>query len=145
MLLAYFLEAMKMDEELSGKVIGAAIEVHRHLGPGLLESIYELCLAKEFDIRGIPYEQQKGVDLTYKGLELHSGYRIDFLIADQMILELKSVEEFSPLYISQTLTYLRLFNLRVGLVINFNVSVLKNGIKRVINDSKTPQILVSTA
>ncbi len=106
--------------------------MHSHLGPGLLESIYEMCLSKELEECGISYERQKSVPLKYKGIVLEGGYRIDFLIENEIILELKAVEDISPLHVAQVLTYLRLLNLKTALLINFNVPLLKQGIKRLM-------------
>ncbi len=119
-----------MDDLITEKIISSAIEVHRYLGPGLLESTYERCLAKEFDIRNIPYERQKACSLTYKGLSIEDGYRIDFLIENEVILEIKAVDAISPIHDAQVLTYLRLLQCKRGLLLNFNVPLLKAGIKR---------------
>jgi GxxExxY protein len=120
-----------MDENaLSKEIIGAAIEVHRHLGQGLLESAYEQCLAHEFHSRGIPFEQQKPVPVAYKGVKLDCGFRVDFLVGGLVVVELKAVEELVPLHEAQLLTCLRLSGVRVGLLINFNVPVLKDGLVR---------------
>jgi GxxExxY protein len=119
-----------MSDLITEKVLGAAIEVHRQLGPGLLESTYEKCLAKELDLRKIRYERQKICPLLYKGLMLEEGYRIDFLVEDEVVLEIKSVNEIFSIHDAQILTYLRLLNLRRGLLLNFNVPILKTGIKR---------------
>ncbi len=119
-----------MDDLITEKIIGSAIEVHRHLGPGLLESTYERCLAKEFDIRKIRYERQKACPLMYKGLSIEEGYRIDFLVEDEVILEIKSLEAIAVIHDAQVLTYLRLFQRKRGLLLNFNVPMLKAGIKR---------------
>ncbi len=116
--------------ELSGRVIGAAIEVHKHLGPGLLESAYEACLCREFDLLGIPYERQVSLPVEYKGLHLDGGYRLDLVIDRQILLELKSVEELLPIHEAQLLTYMKLSGINIGLLINFNVPVLKDGVKR---------------
>jgi GxxExxY protein len=118
---------------LSGKVIGAAIEVHRALGPGLLESAYELALEHELTIQGIRVERQKAVALNYKGVDLGDGFRIDLLADDKLIVEVKSVESVLPIHEAQLLTYLRLTGKPLGLLINFNESVLKSGVKRVVN------------
>lgn len=128
-----------MDEEkelnlLTGKIIGAAIEVHNYFGPGLLESTYEECLCHELEFRGISFERQKSIPLLYKGKELNCGYRMDIIVENKVIVELKSVDSFSPIHGVQLLTYLRLTNNKVGLLINFNVSVLKNGLKRIVNN-----------
>ena len=116
--------------DLSGRVIGAAIEVHKHLGPGLLESAYEACLCRELDLLGIPYERQVALPIEYKGLHLDGGYRLDLVVEGQLVLELKSVEELLPIHEAQLLTYLKLSGIKIGLLINFNVPVLKDGVKR---------------
>src|SRR5690348_2413196 len=116
--------------DLTRAVIGAAIEVHRTLGPGLLESAYEACLARELELRGIPHERQRPLPLTYKGEELDCGYRIDLLVADSLVVEIKSVEQMQPIFEAQLLTYLRLGGWQIGLLMNFNVPVLKDGIMR---------------
>ena len=118
--------------ELTHAVIGMAIEVHRELGPGLLESAYEECLAHELRQSTLNFARQKPVPVTYKGLELDCGYRIDLLIEDRLVIELKSVEELIPLFDAQVLTYMKLANKSVGLLINFNVPVLKMGLKRFV-------------
>lgn len=123
-----------MDEkELSGGVIGAAIEVHRLLGPGLLESAYELALERELVLRGLPAERQKPVPLEYKGLALGEGFRLDLLIGNCLIVEIKAVDHLLPIHEAQLLTYLRLSGTRFGLLINFNEKILKAGIRRVVN------------
>jgi GxxExxY protein len=123
-----------MDErELSGDVIGAAIEVHRVLGPGLLESAYELALERELILRGHHVERQKPVSLEYKGMPLGEGFRLDLLVDDRLLLEVKAVEVLLPLHEAQLLTYLRLSAKRFGLLINFNEKILKGGIRRVMN------------
>ena len=119
--------------DLTGAVIGAAIEVHRVLGPGLLESAYEECLCFELKIRDIVYKRQKDLPINYKGNNLDCGYRLDLLIEDVLIVELKSCEHLLPIHEAQLLTYLRLSRKKIGLLINFNVPVLKDGIKRLIN------------
>jgi GxxExxY protein len=119
-----------MEEDLTREIIAAAIEVHRHLGPGLLESTYQTCMAREFVLRGIQFEQQKVVPVEYKGVRVECGYRLDFLVARRVILELKAVETMHHVFEAQVLTYLRHTGCRVGLLINFNVPVLKAGIKR---------------
>ena len=117
---------------LTGKIIGAAIEVHKALGPGLLESAYEECLCHEFTLRQLHFKRQQANPLEYKGTKLDCGYRIDLLIEDLVILELKSVESLLPIHEAQLLTYLKLTDFNVGLLINFNVPVLRDGIKRLI-------------
>jgi len=122
---------MKKDiNNLTGKVIGAAIEVHKALGPGLLESAYEECLCHEFKLRSFPFERQKELPIEYKGVTLDCGYRLDIVLWSKIILELKSCNELQPIHEAQLLTYLKLTGLKVGLLINFNVPVLKDGIKR---------------
>jgi len=124
-----------MDEDLSGIVIGAAIEVHRHLGPGLLESSYSAALAREFSLRGIVAEREYPLVARYKGEILDDAYRIDFLVAGRLVVELKTVERILPLHRSQVLTYLRWTDCHLGLLINFNVPLLRDGVSRVINKS----------
>ena len=113
-------------------IIGAAIEVHRHLGPGLLESAYEECLCEEFSIRKIPFKRQIALPVSYKSKKLDIGYRVDLLVKDEVVVELKTVESILPIHEAQTLTYMRLGGWQVGLILNFNVTVLKNGIKRLV-------------
>lgn len=125
-----------MEQFITQKIIGAAIEVHRRLGPGLLESTYELCLAQELKFQNIPFERQCSYPLIYREAILESAYRIDFLVESQVVVEIKAVETLSNLHVAQLLTYLRLLNLRKGLLLNFNVPVLKDGIKRVSNDKE---------
>lgn len=111
-------------------VISAAIEVHRSLGPGLLESAYQQCLAREFSLRGIPFQRERWLALDYKGVRIEQAYRLDFLVADSVVVEVKAVESLTLIDEAQLLTYLRLGGWKVGLLINFNVSVLKQGIRR---------------
>ena len=118
--------------EITSAIIGAAIEVHRQLGPGLLESAYLECLSRELVLRGIPFEREKALPLEYKGVRLECGYRLDLLVAGCVVVEIKSLEALAPVHDAQLLTYLRLGGWRVGLLINFNVAVLKNGIHRKI-------------
>lgn len=120
------------EDPLSNAIIGAAIEVHREFGPGLLEGIYESALAKEFDLRQIPYERQKPIVVEYKGSALDVGFRIDFLVADLVIVELKSVDQLAPIHDAQVLTYFKLTSKRLGLLLNFNVPRLRQGIKRLV-------------
>ena len=117
---------------LTGEIIGAAIEVHKALGPGLLESAYEECLSREFGLRQLHFKRQQAIPVEYKGVKLDCGYRIDFSIEDLVILELKSVDSLQPIHEAQLLTYLKLTGFKVGLLINFNVPVLKQGIRRLI-------------
>ena len=124
---------MKVEfDELSNKVIGFAIEVHRNLGPGLLESTYEKCLARELTLENIPFKVQYPLPIEYKGIKLDCGYRIDLLIDDNLIVELKSVDRFLNIYETQVLTYMKLAKINIGLLINFNVERLKDGIKRFV-------------
>jgi len=118
--------------DISGQVIGAAIEVHKTIGPGLLESIYEDCLSVELERRRIPFERQKGIDIEYKGVKLNSQYRLDLVVNNMVVVELKTVDELAPIHDAQLLTYLKLTGLKVGLLINFNVSVLRDGVKRLV-------------
>lgn len=120
------------ENELTSLIIGSAIEVHKNLGPGLLESVYETCLAKELKLQGVPFQQQVGLPVEYKGEKCEVGYRIDILVDKKVIVEIKSVEAIHPVYEAQLLTYLRLSECKVGLLINFNVPVLKDGIKRMV-------------
>lgn len=117
-------------EELTEKVIGAAIEAHRELGPGLLESAYEAALAHELVLRGVRFARQKEMPVRYKGFLIEVGYRLDILVEEAVIVELKAVTEMHPIYEAQLITYLRLSGCRVGLLINFNVPRLKDGITR---------------
>ncbi len=119
--------------ELSNRIIGAAIEVHKALGPGLLESIYEECLSHELELRGLCFERQRPLTVTYKGKSLQCGYKLDLVVEKQIILELKSCESIEPIHRAQLLTYLRLSDLRLGLLLNFNVSVMRDGIIRIVN------------
>ena len=113
-------------------IIGASIDVHRELGPGLLESTYEACLAYELVQRGLKVERQKPLPVVYKGLKLDVGYRVDLLVEDRVIVELKAVDRLEPIHEAQLLSYLRLSGCKVGLLINFNVRVLRDGLKRLI-------------
>ena len=122
--------------EISGQIIGSAIEVHRALGPGLLETAYEACLAYELFQRGLAVERQKHLPITYKTVELDAAYRLDLLVERRVVVELKAVEQVYPIHKTQLLTYLKLSGLKLGLLINFNVKVLKDGIDRVIYDKK---------
>lgn len=117
---------------LSERIIGCAIEVHRHLGPGLLESAYEACFVHELELAKIPVTKQQIIPLIYKGMQLDYGYRLDVVVDDTIICELKAIDRIEPIHQAQLLSYLKLTNKRLGLIINFNVKVLRNGIKRVI-------------
>jgi GxxExxY protein len=125
--------AMERADLLSNEVIGAAIELHRCLGPGLLESAYEACLCHELRLRGLPFERQVPLPVVYKGLEIDAAYRLDVKVEGLVVLELKAVEKLEPIHQAQLTTYLRLADLWLGLLLNFNVVVLKNGIKRIVN------------
>ena len=115
---------------LTKEIIGAAIEVHRHLGPGLLESAYKQCLARELTLREIPYQCEWPLPLEYKGMRLNCGYRVDILVNDTVVVETKSVEAIAPVHEAQLLTYMRIGGWHVGLLINFNVLALRTGIRR---------------
>lgn len=119
-------------DELSNTVIGCAIEVHRELGPGLLESAYEQCLAHELTTKQIPFELQKVMPVVYKSVKIDCGYRIDILVADKLIVELKAVATVEPIHEAQLLTDLKLAKAKTGLLINFNVPQLKQGLKRIV-------------
>ena len=116
--------------DLTRVIIGAAIEVHRSLGPGLLESAYHICLARELEIHGIPFKFKWPLPLEYKGLRLPKGYEMDLLVEDAVVVEVKSIVAIAPIHEAQLLTYMRLAHLRVGLLMNFNEVVLKDGIRR---------------
>ena len=122
---------MKFDE-LSKRVIGCAIEVHRNLGPGLLESTYEQCLAHELKGAGIPFMLQHPMPVNYSGVKLDCGYRVDLFIDNKIIVELKSVEKLLPIHQAQLLTYMKLAEIKIGLLMNFNVRFMKNGIKHMV-------------
>jgi GxxExxY protein len=117
---------------LTQKIIGCAIEVHRHLGPGLLESAYEECLCFELHQEGLRFERQKAVPIVYKEIKLECGYRLDILVENEIVIEIKSVDAISPLHQAQVLTYLRFANKKLGLLFNFNVKILKDGIRRFV-------------
>ena len=119
-----------LDNEITQRVIGAAIEVHRQLGPGLLESAYEECLCHELHIRKLNFERQKPIPLVYKDSKLDCGYRLDLLVEGRIVVELKSVDGLGPIHEAIVLTYLKLSGHRLGLLINFNVTLLKDGIRR---------------
>lgn len=123
----------RQENDISGKIIGAAIEVHKKLGPGLLESAYEECLCCEMQLSGIEFKRQVPLSLNYKGVVLDCGYRLDLLVEDKVIVELKSIEGLEPIHEAQMLTYLKLRNAWLGLIINFNVIMLKDGVRRLVN------------
>ena len=124
---------METLNQLSYNVIGCALEVYRTLGPGLLESVYEKALIHELTIRDIPVRAQVDIEMNYKGVNLGDGLRLDLLVDNRLIVELKSVEELKPVHYKQLRTYLKLTNLRLGLLINFNVDDIMDGVKRVVN------------
>jgi len=119
--------------KITNQIIGAAIEVHKILGSGLLESAYEECLCYELGLRDLSFERQVSLPLNYKGIELECGYRLDIIVEKHIIVELKTANRIEPIHEAQLLTYLRLRKERIGLLINFNVPVLKDGIKRIVN------------
>jgi GxxExxY protein len=123
---------MRREDWLSNQIIGAAIEVHRHLGPGLLESVYETCLVHELAMREISLERQKAIAVNYKDVVLDCGFRVDLLVEGQVIVELKAVDALTAVHEAQLLTYLKLSDCRLGLLINFNVLLLKDGLKRLV-------------
>ncbi len=120
--------------ELTSEIIASAIAVHRALGPGLLESAYEACLAYELAERGLAFERQKGLPVTYRGVQVDCGYRIDLLVEELVVVELKAVEKLDTIHEAQLLSYLKLSGCRVGLLINFNVKMLKEGVRRMVHD-----------
>lgn len=119
---------------LSGQIIGAAIEVHKVIGPGLLESAYEECLCHELNHRGVSIERQKALPVSYKGVRLDCGYRLDVVVESAIILELKSCQKIEPIHKAQLLTYLKLSGLNLGLLLNFNVPMMRDGIVRIANN-----------
>ena len=121
---------MLIDEQLSEAIIGAAIEVHRALGPGLLESAYHRCLAREFGLKGIRFEREVELPIEYKGICLDCGYRMDFVVEGRIVVEIKAVDKLAPIHEAQLITYLKLSGKRVGLLINFNSAVIRNSIIR---------------
>jgi len=123
---------MLYEKELSGRIIRAAIEVHRALGPGLLESAYQVCLARELALQDIPFQREVPLPVDYKGIEVDCGYRLDFLVDGKVIVELKATDAIHPIHEAQVLTCLKLTGCRVGLLLNFNLPVLKAGIKRLV-------------
>lgn len=132
------------ENEVARAVIGAAIEVHRALGPGLLESVYEECLAMELEMRSLSYDRQRRVDVQYKGRRVAAELRIDLLVDDQVIVELKAVEKLLPVHGAQLLSYLRLTGRSLGLLINFNVPLLRDGVKRVVNNCVDLRVFASS-
>ena len=134
-----------VENVLTDQIIGCAIEVHRHLGPGLLESVYEECLCYELSQLGLRFERQVHLPVTYKGIKLECGHKLDLVVEDSVVVELKSIEDITPLHQAQLLTYLKTSNKKVGLLINFNVQFLKNGLKRVVNRYAGPAVTPQTS
>lgn len=125
---------MKNVEELSAELVDTAFHLHKDLGPGLLESVYEIILAKLLEQRGLRVERQKPIPINFQGIRFDEGFRADLLIEDRLLVELKSVEHLAPVHSKQVLTYLRLLNLPLGLLINFGSATFKEGIKRIVNN-----------
>ncbi|MCF6178689.1 MAG: GxxExxY protein [Geopsychrobacter sp.] len=123
---------MYPETELTSRIILAAVEVHRHLGPGLLESAYESCLCREFTLQGIGFTRQPLLPVIYKNEKIDCGYRMDLVVDDRVVLELKSVERILPIHEAQLLTYLKLSQKKVGLILNFNCTLMRDGIKRMV-------------
>lgn len=121
-------------DQISRRIIGATIEVHRHLGPGLLESAYQACLVFELRQLGFKVDEQRALPVSYKRVTLDCGYRLDLVVEDEIIVEIKAIEKLLPIHDAQLLSYLRIANKRVGLLMNFHVPVLKDGLKRVVNE-----------
>src|SRR6185436_18219763 len=121
---------MLIDEKVTDEILGAAIDVHKALGPGLLEPAYEACLSHELVLRGVPHRRQVALPLLYKGEQLECGYRLDLLVRESVVVEVKATDQIAPVHEAQLMTYLRLTGLRVGLIINFNVVVLRHGVVR---------------
>lgn len=124
---------MQQRDRLTGEIVDAAYRIHTKLGPGLLESVYEAVLARSLEQRGLKVERQKPVPIEFDGLRFDEGFRIDLLVDDRVVVELKSVEQLAPVHSKQLLTYIRLLDLRVGLLINFGAATLKEGVRRVVN------------
>jgi GxxExxY protein len=137
---------MRDIDEITGEIVDAAFKLHTRLGPGLLESVYEMVLAKELERRGLKVERQKPISFEFDGLHFEDGFRVDLLVEGVVVVELKSVEKLAPVHGKQILTYLRLLNLPVGLLINFGASTLKEGLQRVVNHyqpSASPRLRVN--
>jgi len=131
--------------EVSSAIIGSAIEVHRTLGPGLLESAYEQCLAHELTLREIPFERQKPLTVHYKGTPLDCAYRLDFLVAGMVVVEVKAIDALLPIHQAQLLSYLKLGGWKLGLLINFHTPLLREGIKRVVLGLEEPPMSMTTS
>ncbi len=123
---------MLINEDLTSQIIGAAIEVHRALGPGLLESAYRRCLCHELSLRGLAYREEVPIPIKYKGMQLECGYRADLIVEDCVVVELKAVEALTGIHTAQLMTYLKLSAKKIGLLVNFNSHLLKDGIERVV-------------
>ena len=137
---------MRSLDDITGTIINAALKIHSALGPGLLESVYEAVLTRDLEKRGLRAERQKAVRFEYDGMTFEEGLRLDLLVENQVIVELKSVEQLAPVHGKQLLTYMRLMNLLVGLLINFGAPVLKDGLRRVVNNlspSASPRLRVN--
>jgi GxxExxY protein len=130
-----------LSNRITEQVIGAAIEVHRHTGPGLLESVYEECLCYELSQLRLSFQRQVPLPVSYKGVKLDCGYKMDVVVDDAVIVELKTVERILPVHTAQLLTYLKLSGKQVGLLMNFNEAVLRRGLKRLVNDFSEPRRL----
>ena len=133
------------DNRVTDQIIGAAIEVHRHLGPGLLETAYEECLCYELNQLGLRFERQVHLPIHYKGMKLEGAYKMDLVVEDAVVVEIKATEETAPIHAAQLLTYLKSSGKRVGLLINFNVPILKKGLKRIVNNYAGPAITPRTS
>jgi len=131
-------EGAERTNEITQKIIGAAMKVHRALGPGLLESAYAACLAYELGQEGLQFEQQKPLPLIYREVKLDCGYRLDLLVEGRVVVEIKAIDALLPLHTAQLLSYLRLSGCKVGLLINFNVKMLKDGVRRVVDNFQEP-------
>ena len=127
------LETKDILNRLSSEIIGSAIEVHREMGPGLLESVYEICLARELALKGIDFKRQVAIPVKYKTLQLDLDFRIDLLVEEEVVVEIKTVDTILPIHEAQLLTYLKLSKKKLGLIINFNQALLKDGIRRMVN------------
>jgi iron complex transport system substrate-binding protein len=137
---------MKELDEITGDIVDAALKIHKELGPGLLESVYEAVLARSLEKRGFQVERQKVIRFEYDGIVFDEGFRVDLLVEAKVIVELKSIEKLGPVHGKQVLTYLRLSHLPVGLLINFGAATLKEGLKRIVNDlapSASPRLRVN--
>ena len=128
----YYKPLSKETEDIVSKIIDAAMAVHRTLGPGLLEKVYEVCICHELEKRSLKFKRQVNIPIVYDGISFEEGYRIDILVEDQVIIELKAVENYNPVWKAQVLSYLKVTGKRLGLLINFNVPLLKDGVQRVI-------------